>query len=70
LTDSRYAVTAASLTLAHVAERADEHDLLAVVGDRVEHREVAVWQAPADVHDLGDQLAGRRIAGRSVLRAV
>ena len=58
------------LALAHVAERADEHDLLALVGDRVEHREVAVGQAPAHAHDLRDQLAGRGIAGRGVLLAV
>ena len=58
------------LALAHVAERADEDDRLAVVGDRVEHGEVAVVDAPADPHDLGDELAGRRVARRGVLRAI
>ena len=58
------------LALAHVPERADEHDRLAVVGDCVEHREVPVGDAPAHAHHLGDQLAGRGIAGRGILRAV
>ena len=58
------------LALAHVPERADEHDRLAVVGDGVEDREVAVGQAPAHAHDLRDQLAGRGIAGSGVLLAV
>ena len=58
------------LALAHVAERAHEHGRVAVLADRVEHREVPVGDGPANVHDLRDQLAGRRVAGRSVLRAV
>ena len=58
------------LALAHVRERADEHDRLAFAGDRVEHREVAVGNAPAHAHDLRDQLRGRGIARRGVLLAV
>ena len=58
------------LALANVPERADEHDRLAVVADAVEHREVAVGQAPADAHHLRGQLAGRGITRRGVLRAV
>ncbi len=57
------------LTLADVPQRADEHDCLTIVADRVEHGEVTVGHGPADVHDLRDQFAGRRVAGR-ILRVV
>ncbi len=58
------------LALAHVPERADEDDRLAVVGDGVEHGEVAVVDAPANPHDLGGELGRRRVARRGVLRAL
>ncbi len=43
------------LARVHVGQRADEHDLLALVGHAVEHREVAVVEAEAHRGDLDRQ---------------
>ena len=55
------------LALAHVRERTDEHDLLALVGDRVEHGEVALGDAPAHPADLDVELGRRDVVRRLVL---
>ena len=45
------------LALVHVVQRADEHDLLALLGDADQDGEVAVGRAPAHGGDLDGQRA-------------
>ena len=56
------AVDGDRLALVDVRQRPDDHDVVAVVGARVEHGEVAVGHAPAHARDLDGQLAGRDVA--------
>ena len=55
------------LALVDVPERPDEHDVVAVAADGVEHGEVAVGDAPAHPRDVGGQLARRGVSRSPIL---